>query len=1104
MGIKVLTWNCRSAFSSTKNVLISTWITSVAPKVDIIVLVETKRTLEKARKYKLHGYKLVGGADAIGKKGGVEIWVRSNKIDGGIKKLYGSSYSNHIAYVDLLIQNVQSRIIAVYGRSDYSTKNGKKKNQELQEIVEAWKEGNDKVIITGDLNHMNDLNFGEDTFILSGEGEEDTFLNSHGHTSRIDKCMITGLTGKLCHLARPIQANGKVISDHRPILFIEKNNNKNQKSKGKKRIFAPDWVLKTDYGKEKLIEHYKNISHLDWPLVAKSLMTCMFDIESYLLSSDEMQGVVLSAKHLYKEERALNPSPSITAKLRSKLLSKRTGNPLSLNEATSHFKDLAKGSLKWKWGNIYRKINSIPFKIRAKDVRKRIDKLKKSVSPGPSCTSAPMLRILKNEISLKLAKTFQYWIATGEPCDKWWKRGIITLIFKRNNPSDIKNWRPITLLNLEWKLFTGIVTLQLRKFNIDVGKFQIGWKKGRWSQENVLCGIALMQNNKHKKEGGAVCLDLSKAFDSIYQQCIVDRITSLLGIFWGRIIFNLLDKCYSCVYLKGKLGNWFPVRRGVRQGDVPSPDLFAIGFAPWLNYLDETMEGMDLFGIKISYLAYADDVFVPYKNQQQLKLLEDCCKEPLLSFGLKVNDKTKRIPFYDARKLEMKSRWKQSNSIRYLGVTFNQKGNICWNTLTKSLKKRLSILCAIVTDSSLLHHVQLANTYALSILIHSLYIAKPPDIIIDKWMRMTKEMLGRRGKKVRFRRLVTPYKDGGYGLWNIDAVGKRLKRSWISYIANQQEETHFTQLIDNWSIMNKERNNKLVGPLLSKSEYPVKCWKHLVYELKGISFYIEGLGKRQLWGLSENSKGSVLEALMYRQTFKGDVDKTALFWKHNGIISATCDSIPVELLQYGDATILRTAVNQVSINIEHALEPKGRKLCIPFKQSKKKIFGNCQDKDLWKKGIHYPLLLTSTQETFQVDGFGMKDVLQHCRKANVTYSIKYTVWDMLHKSVPLMDKSPGQENCLGCGKPLTSHHMLIDCSLRNKVILAFDTFWIKCDRWTQFLLIGYIMWRLHIWMKHKERNIGSLFGMLKELKSQPNIITEKYHRCIVKLFYYVK
>ena len=44
------------------------------------------------------------------------------------------------------------------------------------------------------------------------------------------------------------------------------------------------------------------------------------------------------------------------------------------------------------------------------------------------------------------------------------KQGIITLLPKGDNPlAYIKNWRPISLLNVDYKLFSGILAMRMKK-----------------------------------------------------------------------------------------------------------------------------------------------------------------------------------------------------------------------------------------------------------------------------------------------------------------------------------------------------------------------------------------------------------------------------------------------------------------------------------------------------------------------------------------------------------------------------------------------------------------------------------------------------------------
>ena len=94
-------------------------------------------------------------------------------------------------------------------------------------------------------------------------------------------------------------------------------------------------------------------------------------------------------------------------------------------------------------------------------------------------------------------------------------RGMITLMFKSGEREDIKNWRPITLLNVDYKIISKLLAERLKCVlpNI-IDTDQKGFVKGR----NIFQGNQLLQNiidytDIEDEEGAILFLDQQKAFD---------------------------------------------------------------------------------------------------------------------------------------------------------------------------------------------------------------------------------------------------------------------------------------------------------------------------------------------------------------------------------------------------------------------------------------------------------------------------------------------------------------------------------------------------------------------------------------------------------------
>ena len=64
------------------------------------------------------------------------------------------------------------------------------------------------------------------------------------------------------------------------------------------------------------------------------------------------------------------------------------------------------------------------------------------------------------------------------------RKGIITLIFKNGERENLQNWRPITLLNIDYKLIATVLSNRLQKvLHTLISEDQVGYVKGRRSTD---------------------------------------------------------------------------------------------------------------------------------------------------------------------------------------------------------------------------------------------------------------------------------------------------------------------------------------------------------------------------------------------------------------------------------------------------------------------------------------------------------------------------------------------------------------------------------------------------------------------------------------------
>ena len=90
---------------------------------------------------------------------------------------------------------------------------------------------------------------------------------------------------------------------------------------------------------------------------------------------------------------------------------------------------------------------------------------------------------------------------------------------KKKDTQYLKNWRPVTLLNVDYKIATKTIALHIEKVLPHlINPTQTGYVKGRFIaiDESIRLILDIMEYTKHKDiPGVAVFLDFEKAFDSV-------------------------------------------------------------------------------------------------------------------------------------------------------------------------------------------------------------------------------------------------------------------------------------------------------------------------------------------------------------------------------------------------------------------------------------------------------------------------------------------------------------------------------------------------------------------------------------------------------------
>ena len=160
------------------------------------------------------------------------------------------------------------------------------------------------------------------------------------------------------------------------------------------------------------------------------------------------------------------------------------------------------------------------------------------------------------------------------------RQAVITLLEKKGKDRlKVQNWRPISLLNNDYKIASKTIAYRIKSvLKKLIHSDQSGFVEGRNISLSLRTILDIMDiTDRNKISGILMLVNFEKAFDTVNIDFLIKTLhkynfgNSLIK--WIRTFYNNIS---SCIINNQVTSKYFKVGRGVRQGDPLSSFLFIL------------------------------------------------------------------------------------------------------------------------------------------------------------------------------------------------------------------------------------------------------------------------------------------------------------------------------------------------------------------------------------------------------------------------------------------------------------------------------------------------------------------------------------------------
>ena len=448
--------------------------------------------------------------------------------------------------------------------------------------------------------------------------------------------------------------------------------------------------------------------------------------------------------------------------------------------------------------------------ISMQECNEALEKMKLNKSPGTDGITVEFYRFFWNDIQKLVFDSIKHGFKEKTLSSEQ-KRGVIRLIPKKDKDlTNVKNWRPISLLNTDYKIIAHILATRLQHvLPTVISKDQSGYLKNRNISINIRSIFDIIDMIESQNSSVLLAfLDFEKAFDKINWTFLQNALKQFgfgnVLMEWVQILSTDIE---SCVINNGTTSKYFKIKSGVRQGCPLSALLFLVAVETMAIAIrkHENIKGVKVGNKIFKITQLADDTTLFLKDINSLKVILKMLQNFEKISGLKLNQSKTEIlqigvPLTSNYSL-LKLKW-EKEKIYALGSWFykdHQKSISC------TYEKRLDMLQKTINmwaqrKLTWIGRVTVIKTLCISKINYAISSVATPNWFITSADRLFQQFLWHnKPPRVKQKVIYNDYEMGGLRMTNLNHFIQAQKINWVKQLLDNKDTVPFeflSQLIN--------------------------------------------------------------------------------------------------------------------------------------------------------------------------------------------------------------------------------------------------------------------------------------------------------------------